>query len=82
MILSTPNEIPTQGIWLLPENMPTRLSYRPPAATLPTPTLGSEERSSSASALALAAFFEGLGGAAGASDVGASCPAEPSVTTS
>ena len=46
-IRSTPNDTPTQGMLALGWNMPTRLSYRPPAATLPTPTVGSLERSSS-----------------------------------
>jgi hypothetical protein len=74
---STPNETPTQGTWALPENMPTRPSYLPPAATLPTPTLGSLDRSSSSLPPLL---FLGL--TVGSLAPGVAEGAEPSVTTS
>ena len=76
-IRSTPKETPTQGTCALPENMPTRPSYLPPAATLPTPTLGSFDRSSSSLLLLLL-----LGFTVASLAEGAAAGAEPSVTTS
>ena len=73
---SSPIDTPTHGsdAAFLPSpaaaavNMPTRLSYRPPAAIDPTPTCDSSI-SSSSSAPAAAAFFLGFFAEAGAASL-------------